>query len=92
MEPLESGRVLRRSCWPADSQTPSLAIARCLILCTWWASLPAAVVRAVARLAGDAMAVSGAAGGVGTITVQLLRSRGAEAIGIALESNHDWLR
>jgi NADPH:quinone reductase-like Zn-dependent oxidoreductase len=38
------------------------------------------------------VAVSGAAGGVGTLTVQLLRLRGADVIGIASESNHDWLR
>ena len=51
-----------------------------------------AAVRAVAPVAGDTVAVSGAAGGVGTITVQLLRLRGAEVIGMASPSNHDWLR
>jgi NADPH:quinone reductase-like Zn-dependent oxidoreductase len=51
-----------------------------------------AAVRAVAPVAGGTVAVSGAAGGVGTITVQLLGLRGAEVIGIASESNHGWLR
>jgi NADPH:quinone reductase-like Zn-dependent oxidoreductase len=51
-----------------------------------------AATRAVAPVAGDTVAVSAAAGGVGTITVQLLRLRGAEVIGIASESNHGWLR
>lgn len=50
-----------------------------------------AAVRAVAPVAGDTVVVSGAAGGVGTITVQLLHLRGARVIGIASESNHDWL-
>ena len=34
---------------------------------------------------------SGAAGGVGSITVQLARRPGAEVIGIAGRTNHDWL-
>ncbi|MEU7769246.1 NADP-dependent oxidoreductase [Nocardia sp. NPDC049190] len=51
-----------------------------------------AAVRAVGAEEGDTVAVSGAAGGVGSITVQLLRARGAEVIGIAGEANHEWLR
>lgn len=51
-----------------------------------------AAVRAVGAGPGDTVAVSAAAGGVGSVTVQLLRVRGAEVIGIASESNHDWLR
>ena len=35
--------------------------------------------------------VSAAAGGVGSIVVQLLRLRGATVLGIASEGNHDWL-
>src|ERR1700760_3818863 len=34
----------------------------------------------------------GAAGGVGSITVQLARHVGATVIGLASESNHEWLR
>jgi NADPH:quinone reductase len=50
-----------------------------------------AAVRAVAAERGDTVAVSAAAGGVGTVTVQLLRSKGATVLGIASEDNHDWL-
>ncbi|WP_040688038.1 NADP-dependent oxidoreductase [Nocardia vinacea] len=51
-----------------------------------------AAVRAVDPQVGDTVAVSGAAGGVGSIVVQLLRARGATVLGIASEVNHDWLR
>lgn len=51
-----------------------------------------AAVRAVGAGPGDTVAVSAAAGGVGAITVQLLRTRGAKVVGIASESNGDWLR
>ncbi|WP_433194027.1 NADP-dependent oxidoreductase [Nocardia sp. CA-107356] len=51
-----------------------------------------AAVRAVDAGPGDTVAVSGAAGGVGSIAVQLLRARGATVLGIASEANHDWLR
>ena len=51
-----------------------------------------AAVRAVALTEGDTVAVSGAAGGVGSIAVQLARRAGATVIGLASEANHDWLR
>jgi NADPH:quinone reductase-like Zn-dependent oxidoreductase len=51
-----------------------------------------AAVRAVDIAAGDTVVVSAAAGGVGTVTVQLLRVGGAEVIGLASEDHHDWLR
>jgi NADPH:quinone reductase-like Zn-dependent oxidoreductase len=50
-----------------------------------------AAVRAVSPKPGDTVAVSGAAGGVGSITVQLARQAGADVIGIAGPANHDWL-
>jgi NADPH:quinone reductase-like Zn-dependent oxidoreductase len=50
-----------------------------------------ASVRAVSLKQGDTVAVSGAAGGVGSITVQLARGAGAEVIGIASQANRDWL-
>ena len=50
-----------------------------------------ASVRAVSLKQGDTVAVSGAAGGVGSITVQLARRAGAEVIGIAGQTNHHWL-
>jgi NADPH:quinone reductase-like Zn-dependent oxidoreductase len=51
-----------------------------------------AAVRAVSLRAGDVLAVSGAAGGVGTLIVQLARNAGATVIGLASESHHAWLR
>jgi NADPH:quinone reductase-like Zn-dependent oxidoreductase len=50
-----------------------------------------AAVRAVGVEQGDTVVVSGAAGGVGAITVQLAVRRGATVIGLAGPSNHDWL-
>jgi NADPH:quinone reductase-like Zn-dependent oxidoreductase len=50
-----------------------------------------AAVRAVSAGEGDTVVVSGAAGGVGSITVQLARNAGAEVIGLAGEANHGWL-
>jgi NADPH:quinone reductase-like Zn-dependent oxidoreductase len=51
-----------------------------------------AAVRAVGVSKGDVVAVSAAAGGVGVVVVQLLAIKGATVLGIASESNHDWLR
>jgi NADPH:quinone reductase-like Zn-dependent oxidoreductase len=50
-----------------------------------------AAVRAVGVGGGDTLVVSGAAGGVGSITVQLARRAGATVIGLAGEANHAWL-
>lgn len=60
----------------------SLAIAGCTAY---------AAVHAVSLQPGDTVAVSGAAGGVGSLAVQLARQVGAEVIGIAGLSKHDWL-
>ena len=50
-----------------------------------------AAVRAVRAEQGDTVAVSGAAGGVGTVVVQLLRTKGATVLGIASPPHHEWL-
>jgi NADPH2:quinone reductase len=50
-----------------------------------------AAVRAVAPTPGETVVVSAAAGGVGSLVVQLLKVRGAAVIGIASEANHQWL-
>jgi NADPH:quinone reductase-like Zn-dependent oxidoreductase len=50
-----------------------------------------AAVRAVALAAGDTAVVSGAAGGVGSLAVQLARHAGARVIGLAGKHNHRWL-
>ncbi|WP_203616094.1 NADP-dependent oxidoreductase [Streptomyces sp. SID13726] len=46
---------------------------------------------AVDPVPGDTVVVSGAAGGVGSLAVQLARRRGATVIGLASERNHNWL-
>ena len=51
-----------------------------------------AAVRAVDPHPGDTVVVSAAAGGVGTLAVQLARRTGATVIGIASAANHEWLR
>jgi NADPH:quinone reductase-like Zn-dependent oxidoreductase len=51
-----------------------------------------AAVRAVDLSDGDTVVVSGAAGGVGSLAVQLARRAGATVIGLASEPNHEWLR
>jgi NADPH:quinone reductase-like Zn-dependent oxidoreductase len=50
-----------------------------------------AAVRAVALTEGDTVVVAGAAGGVGSIAVQLARLAGATVIGLASPANHEWL-
>jgi NADPH:quinone reductase-like Zn-dependent oxidoreductase len=54
--------------------------------CTAWAA-----VRAVSLSPGDTVVISGAAGGVGSIAVQLARREEATVIGLASERNHQWL-
>jgi NADPH:quinone reductase-like Zn-dependent oxidoreductase len=49
-------------------------------------------VEAVAPRPGETVAVSAAAGGVGSVAVQLARRTGATVIGLAGEDNQDWLR
>jgi NADPH:quinone reductase-like Zn-dependent oxidoreductase len=49
-------------------------------------------VRAVRPEEGETVVVSGAAGGVGSLAVQLARRAGATVIGLASESNHEWLK
>ena len=50
-----------------------------------------AAVRAVELAVGDTVAVAGAAGGVGSIAVQLAKRSGATVLGIAGPSNDEWL-
>jgi NADPH:quinone reductase-like Zn-dependent oxidoreductase len=51
-----------------------------------------AAVRAVDLKPGDTVVVSGAAGGVGSIAVQLAKGAGAKVIGLAGERNQQWLK
>jgi NADPH:quinone reductase-like Zn-dependent oxidoreductase len=50
-----------------------------------------AAVRAVNAGPDDTLVVAGAAGGVGSIAVQLAANAGARVIGLASEANHQWL-
>lgn len=61
--------------------------ALCVAGATAWAA-----VRAVGVSEGDVVVVSGAAGGVGTLAVQLARNAGATVIGLASDTHHGWLR
>jgi NADPH:quinone reductase-like Zn-dependent oxidoreductase len=49
-------------------------------------------VKSVALKKGETLVVSAAAGGVGSVVVQLATDAGARVIGIASEANHDWLK
>jgi NADPH:quinone reductase-like Zn-dependent oxidoreductase len=51
-----------------------------------------ASVRAVCPREGETVVVSGAAGGVGSLAVQLAKLSGATVIGLAGAANHAWLR
>ncbi|HUA11496.1 MAG TPA: NADP-dependent oxidoreductase [Solirubrobacteraceae bacterium] len=51
-----------------------------------------AAVRAVAPAAGETVVVSAAAGGVGSLAVQLARHAGATVIGLASVEHHPWLQ
>lgn len=50
------------------------------------------VLRLLEVTQGDTLLIHGAAGGVGTVAVQLAVARGATVIGTASEANHDHLR
>jgi len=51
-----------------------------------------AAVKAVNIKEGETLIVSGAAGGVGSIVVQLAKKQGANVIGLASEPHHPWLK
>jgi NADPH:quinone reductase-like Zn-dependent oxidoreductase len=50
-----------------------------------------AAVRSVSLSRGETVVVAGAAGGVGSLAVQLARSAGATVIGVASDRHHAWL-
>ncbi|WP_373864606.1 zinc-binding dehydrogenase [Nocardia vaccinii] len=51
-----------------------------------------ASVETVSPERGETVVVSGAAGAVGVVAVQLARRRGATVIGLTREANHAWMR
>ena len=84
-------RIRRRACRAADCRNRHNVpweVAGALFVAGTTAY---AAVRAVALKPGDTVAVAGAAGGVGTIAVQLAKRAGATVLGIAGPSNDDWL-
>jgi NADPH:quinone reductase-like Zn-dependent oxidoreductase len=81
--PVEAAHLIRRPAGVPWAVAGSLFVAGA----TAWAA-----VRAVALAPADTVVVSGAAGGVGSISVQLARRAGATVIGLASPANHEWLR
>ena len=79
---VESGNLVPRPAKVSWEQAGSLFVA---------GTTAYAAVRSVALSAGDTVVVSGAAGGVGSIAVQLARNAGAKVIGLSSEANHNWL-
>jgi NADPH:quinone reductase-like Zn-dependent oxidoreductase len=79
---------------PADQLTPKPAAVPWEVAGSLFVAGMAALasVRAVSPQAGETVVVSAAAGGVGSVAVQLARNTGAKVIGLAGEQNHDWLR
>jgi NADPH:quinone reductase-like Zn-dependent oxidoreductase len=51
-----------------------------------------AAVRAVGLAPEETVVIAGAAGGVGSVSVQLAKRTGAGVIGLASDANHQWLR
>ena len=51
-----------------------------------------AAIRAIQVSTGETVAVSAAAGGVGSLVVQMLRNHGVRVLGIASEANRGWLQ
>jgi NADPH:quinone reductase-like Zn-dependent oxidoreductase len=79
---------------PADQLTPKPAGVPWEVAGSLFVAGMAALasVQAVSPQAGETVVVSAAAGGVGSVAVQLARNTGAKVIGLAGEQNHDWLR
>jgi len=63
-----------------------------VVAATAYAAVRAVAAPAADTFTGETVAVSAAAGGVGSVVVQLLALRGARVLGIASEANHEWLR
>ena len=55
-------------------------------------STASAAIRAVGLKAGDTLVVSNAAGGVGSLVVQLAVAAGAKVIGLSSPAHHPWLK
>ncbi len=92
--------VVRDGTYAEKVAAPVRALARKPTNLTWAqaAGLPLAGLTAYQSLrtlgidGGETVVVHAAAGGVGSLAVQLAREAGARVIGTASERNHDWLR
>jgi NADPH:quinone reductase-like Zn-dependent oxidoreductase len=79
---VEAGNLTRRP----PGVTWEVAGSLFVVGATAWAA-----VRAVEPQPGDVVVVSAAAGGVGSVVVQLLGLAGATVVGLAGPANHEWL-
>jgi NADPH:quinone reductase-like Zn-dependent oxidoreductase len=79
---VEATQLVRRPAGVSWEQAGSLFVA---------GTTAYAAVNAVALKPGDTLVVSGAAGGVGSVVVQLAINAGAKVIGLASKPNHPWL-
>lgn len=77
-----AGHLLRRPAGVSVEQGGALHV----VGATAWAA-----VRAIDPRPGETVVVSGAAGGVGSLAVQLAVERGARVVGLAGPANHAWL-
>jgi NADPH:quinone reductase-like Zn-dependent oxidoreductase len=81
-----------QACSKCTPSSDSIAGSRSCASMSCCSVTPYATVFAVDPGPGDTVVVSGAAGGVGSLAVQLARRRGATVIGLASERNHTWLK
>ncbi len=86
-----AGRVRRDRRGATDRKPPALDWFRAGSLFVV-ATTAVGAVRAVSLKPGDVVAISGAAGGVGSLAVQLARRAGARVIGIASDESAEFLR
>jgi NADPH:quinone reductase-like Zn-dependent oxidoreductase len=79
---------------PADHLVPKPARLSWAVAGSMYVAPMAALasVEAVSPALGETVVVSGAAGAVGVVAIQLARRSGATVIGLTRETNHDWMR
>ncbi len=79
---------------PADQLVPKPASMSWEVAGSMFVAPMAALasIEAVSAAPGETIVVSGAAGAVGVVAVQLARHRGATVIGLTRQANHAWMR
>ena len=78
----EVGKLIRRPAHVPWEQAGALFVA---------GTTAHATIKSVGLKKGETLVVSGAAGGVGSVVVQLARNLGARVIGLASKPHHSWL-